>query len=116
MGIVQNGRANMTTGPRRSPALGPQHPPCAPGCSQPPAARPLNGRRPPPLATGTSASRHPCCVPTAAAPPHRRLGYTTSTPKGKKNKLSRSGKSTNSTPTKGSAYFADVVDDDTDSS
>ena len=34
---------------------------------------------------------------------------------GKKNKLSRSGKSTNSTPTKGSAYFADVVDDDTDS-
>ncbi|CAD6262932.1 unnamed protein product [Miscanthus lutarioriparius] len=33
--------------------------------------------------------------------------------KGKKKKLSKSGKSTKSTPAKGSASFADVVDDDT---
>jgi hypothetical protein len=32
---------------------------------------------------------------------------------GKKRKLSKSGKSTKSTPAKGSASFADVVDDDT---
>ena len=32
---------------------------------------------------------------------------------GKKKKLSKSGKSTKSTRTKGSASFADVVDDDT---
>ena len=32
---------------------------------------------------------------------------------GKKKKLSKSGKSTKSTPAKGSASFADVVDDDT---
>lgn len=32
---------------------------------------------------------------------------------GKKRKLSKSGKSTKNTPTKGSANFAEVVDDDT---